>query len=293
MKLSAATVNGYTKSFESWGLIRRQEPKLQSEKGKRQRTIFYELTEESKLRLEGVKIPEITCRAHHFGIKYRISQSGSPAKDKRTGYDHSFYMRGGSERKVYWYSEGELSCTVTWHPGTLMVWMDKGQMIKGVATIEDAIRVGYAAVEKAKEQFVAGQDKFNIRIVADKGTRIGKPHLGFNGKDGTTAAQQGVTKDEWWIDHSQKEVAPDEYELETMDEKSGTLLDQTIQFSQQFPQMLNPLQQDISAVKAMVQGGITMNQQYEQMINFMTKALNEMAAMRQEIRELRNANRQI
>ena len=40
-------------------------------------------------------------------------------------------------------------------------------------------------------------------------------------------------------------------------------------------------------VEAMLQGGITISAQYEQMINFMTKALDEMAAIRLENAELK------
>jgi hypothetical protein len=37
----------------------------------------------------------------------------------------------------------------------------------------------------------------------------------------------------------------------------------------------------------MVQGGITMSQQYEQMVNFMTRVLDEMNEIRRENKELR------
>ena len=299
MGLSTATINGYTKSFESWGLIRRQVPKLQSEKGKRQRTIFYELTEETQLRLGGVRLPQTECRVHHIGVKYRISQSRSPSKDERTGYDHSFYMRGGSERKVYWFSgrNGLPSVTVTWHPGTLIVWVDRGQKIMA-ASIEDAERLGDEAIAKAKEKFVTCQGKFGIQIVADNGTMMGKRHYGFLHEDGTEAVKQGVTVKGWWEDKSTAKEIPGSAELETMDKPSAYLLDQTIQFSQQFPdlikQTISPISTEVSAVKAMVQGGIGLSGQYEQMLNVMTlfmknqqEQMKEMAALRQEIRDLR------
>lgn len=271
-------------------MIRRQVPKLQSERGKRQRTIFYELTEETKLRVQGIRLPQTACRVHHIGVKYRISQSNSPSKDARTGYDHSFYMRGGSERKVYWFPgrDGLPSVTLTWHPGTLIAWVDKGQTIMA-ASIEDAERLGDEAITKARDKFVKCQGKFGIRIVSDNGTMMGKRHYGFLHEDGTEAVKQGVTVKDWWEDKSTNSA-----ELETHNKPGATLLDQTIQFSQQFPdlikQTISPISTEVLAVKAMLQGGITMQQQYEQMINFMTKALNEMAAMRQEIRELRASN---
>jgi hypothetical protein len=50
---------------------------------------------------------------------------------------------------------------------------------------------------------------------------------------------------------------------------------------------LNPLSANVLQVQAILQGGISISTQYEQMLNFMTKVLTEMQEMRKENAELK------
>jgi hypothetical protein len=80
-------------------------------------------------------------------------------------------------------------------------------------------------------------------------------------------------------------------ELETDIPEAMTRLDNLIRLSEHpediFRSVTDPLNANILQVQAMLQGGITISQQYEQMVNFMTKVLAEMGEMRKENAELK------
>jgi hypothetical protein len=104
--------------------------------------------------------------------------------------------------------------------------------------------------------------------------------------------KEGVTLDRWWIDKSvESEVGPGKVELETDLPEGMTRLDHLIKISENptemFKSVIDPLNANVLQVQAMLQGGITISQQYEQMVNFMTKVLAEMGEMRKENAELK------
>jgi hypothetical protein len=212
-------------------------------------------------------------------------------------YSDSWKMRGPLRHK-FWFSgkSGMPSVTLDVHPGTIVAYCDKKQFIPARDPSE-AMEIGWRAIYQAVDKFVELQSKFGIKIeVPHTGETLGKPHGGFVGRE-SPVMQEGVTKKDWWIDHSQEaELGPGHPELETDDKEGMTRLDNLIQVSEQmdlvklpemFKGMIDPLNQRVIQVQAMMQGGITISQQYEQMVNFMTKALDEMAAIRRENAELK------
>jgi DNA-binding MarR family transcriptional regulator len=296
IKKSAGYVCQETKRLETLGLIKKQQPKLQSERiGKRQRTYFYELSEEGQALAQG-EVPQLTsCRVHHIGVKYRITrQSDKPSEDKRTGFSKDWKLKGWTKR-AYWYPgrAGLPSVTLYLNVKQIEIWVDKGQHITA-ASIQDAERLGDEAIAKAREQFIQSQQSFGVYFTTDSGKMIGDRHYGFSHLDGTKAAQQGVTLDHWWEDKSVKEVEPHLIELETKKREYATPLDRTIQLSKDLEglpdlikQTINPLSQDIAQVQAMIQGGTTLQSQYNQMLHLLTATLAEMAEMRNEMRGLK------
>lgn len=286
-----------TKKLETLGLIKKQLPKLQSEKGKRQRTYFYELSGEGKALAQG-EVPQLTsCRVHHIGVKYRITrQSDKPSEDKRTGFNRRWEPKGWIKR-AYWYPgrAGLPSVTLYLNVKQVEIWVDKGQHITA-ASIQDAERLGDEAIAKAREQFIAAQQGFGVYFATDSGKMIGDRHYGFSHLDGTKAAQQGVTLDHWWEDKSVKEVEPHLIELETKKKDFATELDRTIQLSKDLEglpdlikQTISPLTQDIQQIKAIAQGSITKSQEESALMRYISTLMAEVAELRKEVKELRES----
>jgi hypothetical protein len=59
------------------------------------------------------------------------------------------------------------------------------------------------------------------------------------------------------------------------------------QLPEMFQNIVNPIAANVTRVEAMLQGGIGISTQYEQMLNFMTKVLDEMSQIRKENAELK------
>jgi hypothetical protein len=206
-------------------------------------------------------------------------------------------MRGGARHK-FWFSgkAGMPSVTLDIHPKTIVAYVDRKQTIVA-KTPQEAEDIGWRSIYAALDKFIELQSRFNVQIdVAHTGTVIGKPHGGFVGTD-SPVMEEGVKTKEWWIDRSQEaELGPGHPELETTNKEGMTRLDNLIKVSEQvdlvalpemFKGMIDPLNQNVLQVQAMMQGGITISQQYEKMLNFMTHVMNEMAEMRKENAELK------
>jgi hypothetical protein len=122
-----------------------------------------------------------------------------------------------------------------------------------------------------------------------------------------------TTLPESWIDASvASELEPDKFEWETTKPEYLTpfekgmrdiaLVDNRVkegvtaampEAMQEFNKQFTGLNESISQVAAMVQGGITMQQQYAQMQHFMTKVLDEMQAVRKELLEVKRENEEL
>jgi hypothetical protein len=299
LKFSRSYVNQVIKRLLSFNLIQRIETHPSAE-GKRDYTHFYQLSPELKGRI-GKNAPEevfTACRVHNLRLKVKlISQSAPISVDKRASWSKSWNMRGWTANK-YWFSgkAGMPSVTLDVNPKNIVCYVDKKQTIvaKTPAEAED---IGWRSIYAALDKFIELQSRFGVQIdVAHTGTVIGKPHGGFVGTD-SPAMEEGVRTKEWWIDRSQEaELGPGHPELETTNKEGMTRLDNLIKVSEQvdlvalpemFRGMIDPLNQNVLKVEAMLQGGITMSQQYTQMVNFMTKVMDEMAELRKESLELK------
>jgi len=298
IKKSRAYVNQTVKKWESEGLIQAHEiyPK---EPGKRSYTKFYQLSPELKARLNGDKVAEpfTSVRMHYFRLKVTIiSQSKEIALDKRAKYEKSWMMRGGLRHR-FWYigNSGMPHVSLDIHPKTIVAFVDRGQRIIA-RDDQEATAIGWRSIYQAIDLFVEKQSQFGVQVDIEKvGKPLGKPHGGF--AIGEKTAKQGITIPGWWIDQSDKEMSYAEVETD----KPGSIsrLDNLIKISEEVDltamptamkeinEKLNPLSTSILQVQAMLQGGVGISTQYEQMLNFMTKVLDEMAQIRKENAELK------
>ncbi len=207
-------------------------------------------------------------------------------------------MRGKVEWFTFWYpgKAGEIACTVTVYPKTIKIQMDAGQKILA-KDVQDAEQRGFQHLIHVRQEFIEKQRLFGVNFeIEPTGQRTGKVHGGFAGSAQNPVMQEGVTTPGWWIDKSGKgELGESKLELEAHTERGGpTRLDNLIKASEQFehlPEMfkdiINPIGAEVTQVKAMLQGGITQSQENDNIMKFLSAVLKEMAAMREEIRELK------
>ena len=260
--------------------------------------ILYSVAPELQKRIGGVQEQITACRVHNVAAKFHIINQDHPvSKDKRNGYSKSWTMRGG-ERSAFWFpgKAGEIACTVTVHPRTIVIRMDAKQTILA-KDIPDAESRAFQHLIHVRQKFIDSQRLFGVNLeIEPTGQRLGKTHGGFAGSASNPVMQEGVTTPGWWIDKSGKgELGENKLELESYTERGGpTRLDNLIKASEQFehlPEMfrdiVNPIGAEVTQVKAMLQGGITQSQENDNIMKFLSSVLKEMAAMREEIRELK------
>jgi len=299
LQVSRSYVNQVIKRMETHGLIQRVDTH-KTQPGKRSYTLFYQLSPELQSRVKGDKMAEpfTACRVHNLRMKVAIISVSDPlSTDKRTGYQHSWKMRGPLRHK-YWYSgkAGMPSCTIDYHIKTLVCYVDKKQTIIA-KTPKEAEDIGWRAIYQALDQFIELQSKFGIQIdVAHTGTVIGKPHGGFVGTD-SPVMDEGVRTKDWWIDRSQEaELGPGHPELETTNKEGMTRLDNLIKVSEQvdliklpeiFKDIVNPIAASVLQVQAMMQGSITNQQMLENVTKLISSVLIEMQSIRAENADLK------
>jgi hypothetical protein len=294
LNVSRPYVNQIVRGLESLGLIQR-----------RGKTFFYDLSAEAKSLLSGTQsLDEFTpARLHNFKKKFRIlSALQSPCLDSRAHYTDSWKMRGPLRHK-FWYSGGSgiPSVTVDYHIRTLVIYIDKGQQILA-RSVEEATEMGWLAVQKARDAWVRDQRAFGIDFMVEEiGIPIVKVHAGFVMMEKDPVIKEVVENGgdvgyaDYWIDKSpEKELGSGHCEAETSQPENMTRLGRGIQVIETIqPEAFKDLgkigvvSDSLIRVEAMLQGGITISAQYEQMVNFMTKALDEMAAIRLENAELK------
>jgi predicted transcriptional regulator len=290
--------------LRAFNLIKKLETQ-RSREGVREYNNFYELSPELKgsikKEVEQVFTP---ARVHHILRKFRIvSQSGPASRDKRASFSKAWKMKG-PDRIKYWYpgKAGLPSITIDVHPHTIVAYMDKGQTI-AARSKEEAEKMAWYALFQAKDTFIDEQRMFGVHFeIENVGVQIGEAHCGFIFRTDGPYAQTETSLPDKWIDKSvQKELGEGYAELECFTSKATPLekgvmamehLPETIKAAmpeamKEITDKLVPMNSSIVRVEAMLQGGITISQQYEQMVNFMTRALDEMAEIRKENAELK------
>ena len=298
VKKSRPFINQVTKNLESLGLIQRRIPPY-----------FYDLSNEAKELLSGAaRLDEYTpARVHNFKRKYKIiSKTGEPythkevrdketfklisVPDPRSHFEKSWDMRGG-ERSKFWYSEdaGVPSVTIDYHFKTLVIYIDKGQTTLA-RDVKEAEALGWAAIRKARDQFVREQHGFGVDFVVEEiGQPIGKLHAGFAMQDKDPVIKEVLENDgkvgyaDYWVDKSvEKEVGPGYCEAETAQQENMTRLGRGIQFIETVqPEMfkelekLGPLTSEVHTVVAHLQSGQAVRNEVNQLIMMFGKVLEQ------------------
>jgi hypothetical protein len=271
---------------------------------------FYEISKELLAQLKKEGICEFShSDTHYIKRKYRILKLDQQlSQDRRTGFMKAWKMRGGYWYK-FWYpgKAGEPRIAVDVMGHTIVVYPDKKQSV--IATSIDAAEDKIVmSCHNAVLRFIKCQARAGVHIEIDEiGQQITPTHYAFPLSANSPYAKAGTTHPESWTDGSPTQHGEkDRCEYETTDKTRATALDIAIDkvmevdelvkgsireamptAMKDFEKAFEPMQSSIVRVEAMLQGGITISKQYEQMVNFMTKALDEMADIRRENAELK------
>lgn len=316
---SRAYVNEFVKELLQHNLIKAVENRPGNRSGAasvRHYNQFFTLSSQLKQQVteSPTTAPPITpYHVHYIRRKFKIHTiSGPLTRDKRSGYQDSWFMRGKKEWFKYWFSGGadEISVTLVITPKTIIAMMDKNQKVIASTGLE-AIDRAVQQVRDAARKFIEQQRRFGVIIEADEiGVQIGKPHFSLLFHKSHPLATTQTTFDNTWIDSTAPGIKPNQLSYETDDPKRATELEQAIlkvalieknlpkavqsevqtiipEAMKGFNQQFGEVNEGISQLMAMTQGGITMQQQYQQMQNFMVKVLDEIAEVRKENQELK------
>lgn len=298
LHLTRPRINQLVKGLESLGLINRVQNNRKCE-GVRDYSYFYELTSRAKAIIAGdCQLEELTpWRVHNHRMKWHvIQQTGEICKDKRTGYQKSWTLRGGERHKYWWHSNINYpSVTIDVHPKTLVVYTDKGQQINA-KTKEEAAEMGWIACRKAVAWFMETQAGFDSFFTLEEvGQQIGKLHLGMAfHEDGPIDGDTTIPGT--WVDRSvEKELGPGWKEFECWENhpissplEAGVMAAAKIPDAlKQFNDQLSPIGENVTQVMAMLQGSITQQQMLENVTKLVSSLMVEVQAMRTENQELK------
>lgn len=291
LHISRPRVCQITKILESRGLIKK---KIETEiKGPREYKNFYEVVPEAKIPGTDFNI----CHVHRIRMKFKIlNRSGPSSTDKRTGYNYSKNLRGGP-RHVFWFP-GKTplpNITVEDHIKTLMIYMDKGQMITA-RDMDQAEEIAWYSVYQARDRFVDLQGKFGTTFeIETTGTRIDKVEYGFiyHKDSGVKEAVQPVPPN-WWIDKSVEPEFPNHEEFETnvrpeaqQVQSAITQLKHMPEVMQQFNDRFGEVNNNVLQVLSQLQGGRPVEGMFLQAVDLLARMTDRMNRLEDELREIK------
>lgn len=279
-KLPKATVHKIAARLERSKLIRK--------KFATNYNIIYDVEDSVEVPAEKNVVQETPVRVHNIAMKFKIvRQNDQLSFDPRTGYNKRWKMRGGIRYAYYFEGRvGDPTFTVTVHPQTLVVQMDKGQKIRAASSTE-AESKGYQLAADTIKKFCAKQKEFGIIIeAASTGKIIQRAHAGLAIRDGGLLDSQTRIPGTW-VDKSVTELPGyKEFEMHT-DHSLLTPLEKGVLALAGFPDLLNPLMQSVQRVEALMQGGTTAEQQVKQLIGVIGSLLERLNKIEERMEGMR------
>lgn len=219
----------------------------------------------------------------------------------------------GPLRHKFWYAgkAGLPSVTLDIHPGTIIAYVDKGQSIPAQSK-EQAEEIGWYSLYHARDMFIENQTRYNVVIETDRtGEIITKPHAGLvMNLNGPFPMKDPVTSG-LWIDKSRnKEVGPDQYELEGESDhpvltKAEAGLMAAIEFKEKMPEMIRSalpeslqnfesqfgaLNSNVHSILAQIQGGRPAESMLLQAVGLLSQMQEKMNKMDDEIRLIKRSS---
>lgn len=312
LKISRAYVNQTVNSLLKFGLIKQKTCSPLQKK-----SLTYEPTKRLDTYLSQSELMPsqyTLCIPHHIKFKYPLLEmTGDLNRDGwKFSKNRSVFIRSwkpkGNERLLFNVNLGDNTISIQYQGRSLIA--SRVEHTKVVAqSITEATQIIASEIGKGIEIFLREQKNAGCQIRVGQPKQIDKTHYAFESelakemvRNGQQSQLEGV-----YVDNSPegqgKETVGD---IEMRDPIKANSVDQGLRNAmnidkivrkeigqalpeamKEFNRALDPIYESQNQVMAMIQGGITMQQQYQQMQNFMTKVLDEVATLRQENAEFR------
>ena len=245
--------------------------------------IIYDVPDHLKRQVEQAA-PEVhisACRVHNIRLKYTydIDGPGTVHTGRKTGFIKSWRMRGGDRHKFQVKGRpGFPDITIDVHPGTLIAYPDGGQTM-AAETVEEVETVIKAAIHEAAMAFEGMQIRHGVRMTVHRpnntGKQITETHYAFPFPDAAAYATGQTRLPGFTIDGSPKDHGMPGYsEIETQNAGAAYALDAGIHkifnldsiLARAIPSAMSDFMErtllpKLDAIKALQQGGITQQQQ--------------------------------
>lgn len=254
------------------------------------------------------------CIPHHIKFKYpvldvkgEINREGWKFSKSRSVFIRSWKPKG-NERFLFHVNLDENTIGIEFQGKSIIAYrIEHTQVI--AQTVKEATTIIASEIGKGVEIFIREQVGMGCKIHLGQPKQIDRTHYAFESEIAKEVFEQGgqTQLEDLTIDTSPKgQGRPRAGDIETRNPIVANRVDQGLRKAmnidsivkkeigeaipealKEFQKSLDPISQNVSQVMAMVQGGITISQQYEQMVNFMTKVLDELQENRRENAELK------
>jgi DNA-binding MarR family transcriptional regulator len=281
------------------------------------KSLTYELTKKLKIYLDQSAIPSSNytlCIPHHIKFKYPVlAYQGEPNREGwKFSKNRSIFIKSwqpkGNERLLFHVNLAEHTIGVEFHGKSIVAYRIEHTRVIAQTT-EEATTIIASEIGKGVETFVREQLESGCKIQLGQPKQIDKTHYAFESeiakemfKAGGQSQLEGI-----YIDTSPEgQGRQNAGDIETRNPVLANSVDKGLRNAMNidtivkreigaampqamiaFNKALDPIYENVNQVMAMVQGGITMQRQYQQMQNFMTKVLDEIQSVRMENAELK------
>ena len=311
LKISRAYVN-----ITVSDLLKHQLIKQQTFSPLQKKSLTYELTEKLKSLLNQSKsLPSsyTLCIPHHIKFKYpvqaiknELNKDGWKFSKSRSIFIKSWEPKG-REALLYHVNVGDNTIGVEYHGKSLVAYRIEHKEVMA-QTVEEATHIIAQEIGKGVEIFVREQSAQNCMVSLGQPILITEPHYAFESeivKKVIASGQQaqlnlagtGISVDlsperngVLGIGHveTKNPVLANKVDLglrNAIDLKGivqreiGSAMPKAMD---EFNKALDPLTGNLMRIEALIQGGTTIQNQYQQMIHLLTRTLDEMALIREE-----------
>lgn len=312
LKISRTYVNQTVNSLLKYQLI-----KQKTFSPLQKKSLTYELTNKLKNNLkqsETLPSSYTLCIPHHIKFKYPVLNiQGDLGKDGwKFSRARSIFIRSwkpkGNERFLFHVNLDQHTIGIEFHGKSIVAYRIEHNQVFA-QTVEEATTIIASEIGKGVETFIREQVSAGCKIQLGQPKQIDKTHYAFESEIAKEMFKKGeqVQLEGVWIDNSPEGQGRQNVgDIETRNPIVANNVDKGLrnamnidtivkreigaampQALKEFNRSLEPMNENISQVMAMVQGGITMTQQYQQMQNFMTKVLDEIQSVRNENADLK------
>lgn len=312
LKISRAYVNQTVNSLLKFGLIKQKTCSPLQKK-----SLTYEPTKRLDIYLSQSELMPsqyTLCIPHHIKFKYPLLEmTGELNRDGwKFSKNRSVFIRSwkpkGNERLLFNVNLGDNTISIQYQGKSLIA--SRVEHTKVVAqSITEATQIIASEIGKGVEIFLREQKSSGCQIKVGQPKQIDRTHYAFESelakemvKNGQQSQLEGV-----YVDNSPEGQGKEKVgDIEMRDPIKANSVDQGLRNAmnidkivrkeigqalpaamKEFNKSLEPMNENISQVMAMLQGSITVAQQNDNILKFFSKIMNEMQDMRSEYADMK------